>query len=262
MIGSVRRAIALLRCFTAAEPELSVTQLSRKLGVHKSTVSRILATLRAEGLVDRNPATGEYRLGLGLLELSGLVALHADMRQVARPFLRRLSEATRETVNLAVLEGNESLNIEQAVSHHRRVTGFGWVGRKTPLHASSTGKVLLANLPVALAELKFTPLTHSTITEVETMHEELDEIRERGYATGLEELEVGLHAVAAPVRDHSGEVVAAISVTGPSPRLSEWRIHQEVAPQVISCAVQISEALGYRVPLVTMVAGSLDKPKG
>jgi DNA-binding IclR family transcriptional regulator len=262
MIGSVRRAVALLRCFTADEPELSVTALSHKLRVHKSTVSRILSTLRDDGLVDRNPETGEYRLGLGLLELAGLVVLHADMRQVARPFLRQLSEATMETVNLAVLDGCESLNIEQAVSHHRRVTGFGWVGRKTPLHASSTGKVLLAFLPVPLQGFEFAPLTQNTITNAEILHKELEEIRARGYATGLEELEVGLNAVAAPVRDHTGVVVAAISVTGPSPRLSEQRIHQDVAQQVIACAEQISKALGYHIPPAVTVEDSLNGPKG
>ncbi len=262
MIGSVRRAIALLRCFTVDEPELSITQLSHKLRVHKSTVSRILSTLRVEGLVDRNPDTGEYRLGLGLLELAGLVVLNADIRQVARPYLRQLSEATQETVNLAVLDGYESLNIEQAVPHHRRVTGFGWVGRKTPLHASSTGKVLLAYSSVPLPELALTPFTQNTVTKPETLQSELDKIRGCGYATGLEELEVGLNAVAAPVRDHSGEVIAAISVTGISPRLSEQRVHQEVAAQVISCAAQISEALGYQAPSGVMGEVTLNKSKG
>ena len=249
LIGSVLRAISLLRCFSMGAPELSVTELSNRLSVHKSTVSRLLATLSKEGLVDRNPESGKYRLGLGLLELAGQVLLHADLRQIARPFLRQLSETTQETVNLAILDGDLSFNLEQAVSYDRRVLGIGWLGRRAPLHASSTGKVLLAYHPrEKWSSILSSPLigyTDKTITDLNDLSLELEKIYERGYATGLQELEVGLNAVAAPVRDHQGEVIAAVSVTGPPSRLSKQHIHREVAKQVVACAEQISQALGF-----------------
>ena len=251
MIASVRGAVALMRCFTVQESELSVTELSQRLATHKSTNSRLLATLCAEGLVDRNPATGKYHLGMGLLELGGLVVWHADLRQIARPLLRQLSVDTQETVNMAILDRNESLNTEQVVSHNRHISGFGWVGRKTPLHASSTGKVLLAYLPKGDRKMSLNlPLkqfTENTITDLKDLWEELELVLSRGYATGLEELVVGLNAVAAPVRDTTGEVFAAVSVTGPSPRLSKQRIITEIAANAISCGSQIYQDLGYVV---------------
>lgn len=248
---SVRRAVTLLRCFSTSQPELGVTELSHKLGVHKSTVSRLLSTLQLDGIVYRNSRTGRYRLGIGLLELAGRVMVHGELRQIARPLLRQLSDSTQETVNLAVLERNESINIEQAVPHGRRVLGFGWVGRHTPLHASSTGKVLLAFLPEPDLKQVFlekrAEFTEHTITDLKTLKAELIKIRNRGYATGLEELEIGLNAVAAPIYDISGGVVAAVSVTGPPSRISVERIESKVADQVVNCAKQISIEIGYGV---------------
>jgi DNA-binding IclR family transcriptional regulator len=247
--STVVRAFDLLRCFSLERAELSVTQLSQMLGVHKSTVSRLLATLNEEQIVSRDAETGKYRLGIGLLELAGRVALHADLRQAARPFLRRLSEITQETVNLAVMESGESVNIEQAVSFERHISGIGWLGRRTPLHASSTGKVLLAyqneETISALLQHQLASFTEKTITDPEALRDELAKIRLQGYATGLEELEIGLNAIAAPVWDHYGEIAAALSVTGPSPRLTLPRIQEQIAAQVIEYAKMISRAAGY-----------------
>jgi DNA-binding IclR family transcriptional regulator len=248
-VKSVKRAIAVLRAFSLEEPELGVMELSRRLGTHKSTVSRLLATLEAGGLVSRNPETGRYRLGVGLLELGGLVVVHADLRQVARPLLSQLAQQTQETVDLAVRDGNEVINIEQAVPYGRRVLNIGWVGRRTPLHASSTGKILLAFLPeeelYALLQEPLVRFTEHTVTDIQELHAQLELVRQRGYATGLEELETGLNAVAAPVHDHSGRVIAAVSMAGPSYRLSRQRILEEVAEQVTNCAERISRVLGF-----------------
>ena len=249
MIASVKRAITLLHCFSIEKTELSVSELSIKLGVHKSTVSRLLATLASEKLVNCNPENGKYRLGMGLIELSGLVVLHSELRQIALPFLRQLGDKTKETVNLAVLEQDTAINIEQSVPFDRRVFSIGWVGRRTPLHASSTGKVLLAFLPNELLEpILQKPLevfTENTITDPGFLQSELGKIRKKEYASGLEELEIGLNAVAAPIRNHTKEVIAAVSVTGPPSRLSKQRIENEVSQQVQDCAQIISQAIGY-----------------
>lgn len=248
-VKSVKRAVDLLRSFSLDEPELSVTTLSRRLDVHKSTVSRLLSTLEAARLVDRNPQTGHYRLGMGLLELAGLVILHADLRQLAQPMLRRLADQTQETVDLAIRDNGEVINVEQVTPPNRRVLNIGWIGRRTPLHASATGKVLLAYLPKAdLESVLRSPLTRfteNTITDVSTLRAELDLVRQRGYAVGFEELEIGLNAVAAPVVDHNGHIVAAVSVAGPSSRLSRARIEQTAAAQVMACSKDVSRALGF-----------------
>lgn len=247
--STVQRAFALLRCFSIKDRELSVTELSRRLGVHKSTVSRLLTALSADRIVERNPETGKYRLGIGLLELAGLVQLHSDLRQIARPYLRQLSDTTLETVNLAILDGDHSVNLEQAVSYDRMISGAGWVGRRAPLHASSTGKTFLAFLPEErLATVLSSDLpryTEHTITDAAGLRQELLTIRQQQYACTLQELELGLNSVAAIVRDHHGAVVAALSVTGPSARLTRQHIQHAVAAQVVSCAQQISKALGF-----------------
>jgi IclR family acetate operon transcriptional repressor len=248
-IESVKRAIAILRCFSRRRTELGVTELSRELDVHKSTVSRLLSTLESERFVNRNPDNGRYRLGVGILELAGLVIIHTDLRRVAQPLLVQLAEQTQETVNLAVRDHNRVINIELIPSRDRRILNIGWVGRHTPLHPSSTGKVLLAHLTeTELNTLLQEPLerfTEHTITDPQELREELSIIREKGFATGFEELEIGLNAVGAPIRDHTGNVIAAISTAGPAYRLSRERIMENVANDVVNCAKDISRALGY-----------------
>ena len=111
-VESVKRAFSILRCFSLDRPELGVTQISRELGVHKSTVSRLISTLESESIAIRNPKAGRYRLGVGLLELSGLVTLHADLHRITHPFMNQLAQLTQEAVNLVILEGDEVANIE------------------------------------------------------------------------------------------------------------------------------------------------------
>lgn len=248
-LETVRRAITLLRSFSLEEPELGVTELSRRLQVHKSTVSRLLGTLEMESLVVRNSDTGRYRLGVGLIELASMAVLNADLRRIARPMLCELAEKTKETVNLAVRDQDGMVNVELLPSLSRRVSNFGWVGRRTPLHASSTGKAYMAQLPegewIALLEAPLHSYTEHTITEPDALREEFQQILLRGYAMGLEELEIGLNAVAAPIWDHTGQVVACVSTAGPSYRLSLEQIEENAAELVVTCAHRISEALGF-----------------
>lgn len=249
-VQSLRRAVSILRTFAIDTPELGVTEISNRVGLHKSTTFRLLSTLISEGLVSQNPETGRYRLGVGLVELAGRVLVHTDVRQVSRRHLRSLAEQVGETVNLAVLDGNESVNLEQSVPRGRLVANHGWVGRRTPVHATSTGKILLAWLGSdSMTDLLANPLevyTPNTITDVVTLQAELDSVREAGYAVGHEEYEVGLNAVAAPIRDHNGQVIAALSVSGPSYRLPAENL-EEVAKEVVGTAQAISAELGHIV---------------
>lgn len=249
-VQSLRRAVAILRTFAIDTPELGVTEISNRVGLHKSTTFRLLSTLISEGLVSQNPETGRYRLGVGLIELAGRVLVHADLRQVARRYMRLLAEKVGETVNLAVLDGSESLNLEQSVPRGRLVANHGWVGRRTPAHATSTGKVLLAWLePDNLEALLVSPLevyAPNTITDVDTLLAELDSVRQAGYAVGHEEYEVGLNAVAAPIRDYNDQVIAAVSASGPSYRLSAEHF-EAVSKDVTDTAEAISAELGHTV---------------
>jgi DNA-binding IclR family transcriptional regulator len=248
-IRSVERAMAILRAFGHREPELGVTELSRRLDLHKSTVSRLLGTMEQGGLVERNPDTGRYRLGLELLALAGQVARHGDLRSLARPHLEILAAGAGETANLAVLHQGVALNVEQFVPGDRQIRDIGWVGRRTPLHATSTGKVLLAYLPVdertaLLANLSYVRYTERTITDPGCLVAELAAVAAQGFAIGAEELELGLNSVAAPVRDRSGLVTAAVSVSGPAYRVTPERL-PALTRQVLVAAERISTATGW-----------------
>lgn len=246
-VQSLSRAIAILHAFSLQTPELGVTEISRIVGLHKSTTFRLLSSLIAEGLVSQDPDSGRYRLGLGVLELAGRVQIHMEVRQAARPYMQPLAQQLGATVNIAILDRAMSYNIEQAVPVGYLVVNYGWVGRRTPLHATSTGKVLLAWLPLpevrAVLNGSLESYTRNTITRMELLEQELATVRGSGYAIGQEEYEVGLNAIAAPIRDMSGQVVAALSASGPAYRLSPESF-EPAASALISAASAVSRQLG------------------
>jgi IclR family KDG regulon transcriptional repressor len=248
-VQSVERAIAILRSFSLQAPERGVTELSRELGLHKSTVSRLMKTLEQGGLLTRNPATERYRLGIDLIGLASQVISYMDIREVARPFLRRLAEASQETVNLSVLDDHQVINLEQFVPQTRQIRNVGRVGRRMCTHCTAAGKVFLAYLP--LEELdrvleqgleRFTPYT---LTDSDDLRQELARVRAHGYAVSQEELEEGLNVVAVPVRDHTGQPVASVSVAGPAYRVTS-AMFDDLAGQLADTAAAISEQLGHR----------------
>jgi DNA-binding IclR family transcriptional regulator len=247
LIQSVQRAAALLKVFDNGPTELGVSELSRKTRLHKSTASRLLATMEREGLLERVPGTEKYRLGFMLVRLAGQVTHFGDIRATARSALVDLAEASRETVHLAVLDADEVINIEQISGPHL-VRDTNWVGRRTPLHCVANGKALLAWRPAAeIARVLAQPLarfTERTISDPAALRAELALIRERGYAQALGEAEVGLNAVAAPVRDSSGQAVAAVSISGPAYRVTADRI-AELGALTVVAARQISGRLGW-----------------
>ena len=245
-IQSVQRAAAILWCFTNTDSELGVTTLSEELGLHKSTVSRLLSTLQQEMLVEQNPETGKYRLGLGLVTLAGIVLDRIDLRDVAYPFLATLAEITQETVNVVVLNGGMCVNVGGADSP-RPIQYVGRIGRRTPAHCTSAGKILLAYLPLKtrnriLSEL-LPSFTEHTITDREILRYDLVQIQSQGYAITHEEYEEGMSALATPVYNHASQVVAAVTVSGPTFRLEAGKIEQFIGP-VQDIARNISIQLG------------------
>ena len=246
-IQSIERAAAILRSFTEAEPELQVTTLAERLDLHKSTVSRILGTLQQEGLVARNPETGRYRLGLGLVSLAGVALGRLDVRGVSQPYLNRLVEISQETVNVTVLDGRECVNIERVASP-KPIRYVGWIGRRTPLHCTAAGKVLIAEMSeerrLGLLSTPLTCYTDNTVVDVSLLNGSLEQIRRQGYAIVHEEFEEGFSAVAAPVRDLGGVVAGAISISGPSYRLGPGQIEGYVPP-LLETTAMISADMGY-----------------
>lgn len=248
-IQSVRRAAALLRAFGAGDSELGVSELSRRLSLHKSTVSRLLATLESEGWLERAPGTEKYRLGPEISRLANHMPHRGDVRTVARPYLVDLAALACETTNLAVLDGGEVHNVDQVSGPHLVDVG-NWVGRRTPLHCVANGKVLLAYQPAAEIDrilagtlVAFTP---HTLVDPTALRAELARVRTQGYAAALGELEDGLNAVAAPVYGPDGAVVAALCVFGPAYRLPPERV-PEFAAHTLAAARQISKHLGYHL---------------
>ena len=247
-LRSVERAISVLEVL-AARGEAGVTEVAAEIEVHKSTAFRLLGALEGGGLVEQTGHRGKYRLGFGLIPLAGAVSDRLDVVQQGRAVCARLATEVGETVNVAVLRDHFTVNVDQARGPST-VASHNWIGQLTPLHCTSSGKVLLAHLdPVTRAELLAragTPaLTPRTVSATGRLEEQLVRVREAGYATAIEEYEVGLNAVAAPVFDRSGQVVAAVSVSGPSYRLDDQRIRQVAAP-LLAATADISRRMGHR----------------
>jgi DNA-binding IclR family transcriptional regulator len=245
---TVQRAVSLLKTFTDARPELGLADLARAVSLNKTTTHRLLAALEREGLIARNPTNEAYRLGPELIVL-GWRALRAnDLRNVSRPELQMLAHETGETVTLEVLADSASLILDEVLSRHM-IGGTPSIGTRWPAHATSTGKAMLAFLLDAEREThlqsRLAKMTENTISSRETLKRELAQVRERGYAIANEELEIGFVVVGAPVFNHEGQVVAAISVGGPSARMTGERL-PEIAAKVKESAGRISQKLGFR----------------
>ena len=246
-LQSVRRALRALELI-AERGEMGVTELGRELDVHKATASRLFATLADHGFLERDPVTDKFRIGYGLVSLAGAAIGNMDVVRTARPMLESLAEKTRETVNLGVLSGDDVVYVDQ-VAGARSIVSVNWVGQRTPLHATSNGKVLLAWLPDTerdrLLAHHLDRATPHTLTDPAKLRVALQEVRTKGYAQTIEELEEGLNAVAAPIRAAEGDVIAALSVSGPAFRMRPVDLPR-MARFTIEAAGAISRRLGYK----------------
>ncbi len=244
-VQSVDRALTILETL-ARSGEAGVTDLARGLDVHKSTAFRLVATLESHGLVEQTEDRGKYRLGVGLLRLAGATTARLDVVQEARPLCRKLAADTGETVNIAVLADRAALYLDQ-IAGSSALQPHNWVGQHIPLHATSNGKVLLGGLDdERLTELlgSLPAYTDMTITRKSRLREEVERAREQGYAVAVDELEIGLTAVAAPIRNAHGDVIASMSVSGPTFRLGGDRV-SEVVKQLVEAAEEVSHRLGW-----------------
>lgn len=215
---SAERVLALLATFEDGRPELSVTEIAVSLGVHKSTASRLAATLERTGFLARSGK--RYRLGVEIIRLGTLALRSADIVDRLQPAMEKLSQATGETVNLAIPAGADILNVAEVPSTYILSCSGGWIGRRTKPHAVANGKVLLAFGAIPLPDPgSLERYTEHTITTAEALQADLARVRRDGYATAVAELEDGLVAVAAPVFSPVGNCVAALSISGPAYRM-------------------------------------------
>ncbi len=247
-IGAVQRAVDILNLFDSQSPELGTTEIAQSLGLHKSTVSSLVATLAANGYLDQNPSSRKYVLGLRLLERSAVLLGQMDIRRVARPFLDKLRDWRGESVNMGIRDGDDVVYIEQLPSTHS-VGMREEIGKRAPLHSTALGKALIAWLPPAdlqriVKHCDLTPLTPRTITSTEEFLHELERTRERGYGLDDEEHSLGGRCVGAPIFDHMGQPVAALSVSTPVERIPMSQV-PVVAEMVREVAKAISLRLGY-----------------
>ena len=244
-VRSVDRAAALLLALGGFEGEAGVTELARRLGLHKSTASRLLATLQRRGLVEQDEETGKYRLGLVVIRLAERAERTLDLKGIALPELERLARATRETVTMSALDGDADLTVAQ-VDGPNMVACPDWTGRTTPLHCVASGKILLATMAerdvMRIARPGLAARTARTITTLEALMEELARVRRRGFATAFSEWIEGTNGVAVPVADLRGRVTASISVWGPAYRVTPGRV-----PEIVASARAASQAVTARL---------------
>lgn len=246
VVQSVDRALSILEIL-ARRRDAGVTEIGKELGVHKSTAFRLLAVLESRGFVEQAEDRGTYRLGLGIVRLAGAITAQLDLTRQGRAACERLASELGETVNIAILDGTRCVNVSQ-VRGAAAIASHNWIGQHTPLHATSSGKVLMAYGLESVRERALAdPLdrfTDATIVESARLRAELERVRARGWASTAEEFEVGLNAIAAPVRDAAGVVIAALSISAPAYRLAKESF-PAVAKRVIEAADEVSDQMGY-----------------
>src|SRR4051812_38685813 len=237
-LSSVATAIALLKAFSEDEVEIGVSTLSKRLGVAKSTVHRLAVTLVSEGMLEQNPESERYRLGIALFGLGALVRRRMDVSAEARPHLFQLRENTGETVHLALLDRTDIMYIYNLESHHA-IRMRSDIGVRKPAYCTAEGLAMLAFQPQSLVDeiIRSGLKARTPKTNIGAKHlwDTLATVRERGYAIEDEQSEVGMRSIAAPVRNSNGDVVAAVGVAGPVQRLSDT-VLAEFAPTVVAAA--------------------------
>ncbi len=239
-IRAVERALDVLQCFTSQTPELTMSQISERIGINKSTVHRLLLTLERNRFVERDLSTGLYRPGLRLLQMASLALEKNSLRRIALPFLQNLCNQFRENVNLAILDEADVVYIE-VVEGTQRVKLAAATGQRLPAFSTASGKAILAFLPEdrlkRILEHGMPQYTATTLTSFEKFFEDVDRIRTQGFAISEQEFEEGINAIAAPI---CNQPIASISIAGPAYRLTRERM-LELGPSLLATARDITQ---------------------
>ena len=242
---AVIRAVGLLKTFSRNRPEQTLAELGDATGLTKTTAHRLLTALESEGLVARNPVTKAFRLGPAIIALGSQALASNDLRAIVEPELRLLAERTGETATLEVPLGGSMLIVAEVMGRHL-VTVTAELGTRWPIHATSTGKAFLAALSEgqrkSMLVLPLSRRTPSTIVDIEKLERELEQVRERGYATAHEELEAGASAVGTALRSSLGTPVGGISLGGPTSRFTPEHV-SSLAQELVRVAERLAPSL-------------------
>jgi len=247
-LSSVTSALLVLKVFSEEESEIGISSMAKRLGLAKSTVHRLAVTLAAEGFLEQNPDNGRYRLGLALFALGAMVRRRMDVSNEARPLLGQLRDKTHEAVHLAILS-QASIMYLYNLESSQAIGIRSYIGDLKPAFCTAEGRVLLAfahsNAVAEALKAGLAARTPKTITDRDALLRALDEVRQAGHAIDDEESEVGMRGIAAPIRDISGRVVAAVGLAGPIQRLTKKDL-RALVPEVVATADAVSARLGYR----------------
>ncbi len=248
IIQSVSHALDVLEQFSREHDELGVTELSKRLKLHKNNVFRLLATLESRGYIEQNKATENYRLGVRCLQLGQTYVGQMGLLRQAHPIIESLASAANETAFVAVLRRACVVPLD-AVEASRPIRMTSRVGEALPLHCTAAGKVQLAFISDADLREALTAglpkFTDQTITDQQALHEQLKHIAEVGYSTELGEHIAEVHSIAVPIRDYTRNVVGSLAVSGPAHRMAGDRIEKELAPLLQKTGRELSSRLGF-----------------
>jgi len=246
-LSSVANAARVLKSFSAKNPTWGVSELAKHLSLSTSSVHRLLSTLSDEGVLEQDAETGRYRLGLSVFDMAAAMPKQRTLHEAVLVSMTELRSRTGETVQVGVLDGREVVYVERLDSPNT-LRVFTQLGRRAGAHRTSSGKAILAHMPrrrldQLLSGWALDRQTEFTITDQQNLREELTAIRRRGYAENRQESELGVVSVAAPIREGSGEVVAALSLAGPVERMEENR--QLYTEAVVVLARTVSSQMGW-----------------
>lgn len=248
-LQSLDRAVAVLELLSESEGPLGLTDVCERMGLHKSTAHRALMVLERCGLIERTPEN-RFRLGLKLYELGSRAVEQIDLRARVHPWFRRLSAQVGETVHLGVLQKTSVVYLDKIEPINRRVWLASRIGASNPVYCTAMGKAMLAFLPEEaagdiVARIRFVRFTARTLMTPEALKRSLERVRRRGYAIDDEEVEPGVRCVGAPILNYSGYPMAAVSVSGPTSRITQQSV-PAIAEHLLRCCREISASLGVR----------------
>ena len=248
LINSIIRASNILRCFSKEGSHFKISELARQLHLDRSTTYRILLSLEKCGFLEKDEKMGEYSLGMAAFEIGNTYLRQMDFVLISKPVMVDLAAKIQETVHLAVLSGTEIVYVDK-VDSPRTLGVMSKIGQRGSLHSTALGKVLMAFLPEAessriMKQIKLTPFTSNTISSRAKLTDEVKKVRRQGYAFDFRESEEGVECIAAPIRDHLGNVIAALSISGPQRKIGTPQ-EKEFINQVTGAAMLISSKLGY-----------------
>lgn len=249
------KAVKIIETISKARRGMGIKELATELEMAKSTLHHIISTLVEVGFLSKDPENRTYNIGLHLVEIGQAYLEQLDLRQIARPYLERLSSKVKEIVHLLILDQEEVVYIDKVEDHVQEGTlrCSSFIGRRVSAYSTAAGKVLLAFLPAAelesyLSTKELSPKTKFTITSPEILRKQLAKVKEEKIALDCQENELGLQCVAAPIFDREGRCIAALSISGPVNRVSLERINSQLKSAAAATARQISVELGYSSP--------------